>query len=68
MSRHPLHAGVAVEYMEESDAKAWVRFRYPRWMYDGPAICGMPIEASRGGFARNGVRGARSGTRETACR
>ena len=51
--------GVAVEYMEESDAKAWVRFRYPRWMYDGPAICGMPIEASRGflrgWYARNGV-------------
>jgi len=51
--------GVAVEYMEESDAKAWVRFRYPRWMYDGPAICGMPVEASRGflrgWYARNGV-------------
>ena len=51
--------GVAVEYMEESDAKAWVRFRYPRWMYDGPAICGMPIEASRGflrgWYAQNGV-------------
>ena len=51
--------GVAVEYMEESDTKAWVRFRYPRWMYDGPAICGVPIEASRGflrgWYARNGV-------------
>ena len=51
--------GVDVEYMEESDAKAWVRFRYPRWMYDGPAICGVPIEASRGflrgWYARNGV-------------
>ncbi|MEM7097726.1 MAG: hypothetical protein AAF541_05650 [Pseudomonadota bacterium] len=51
--------GVAVEYMEESEQKAWVRFRYPRWMYDGPAICGIPVEASRGflhgWYARNGV-------------
>ena len=51
--------GVPVEYMEESDSKAWVRFRYPRWMFDGPAICGMPVEAGRGflrgWYARNGV-------------
>ena len=51
--------GVRVEYMAESDRKAWVRFRYPRWMYDGPAICGIPIEASRGflrgWYAQNGV-------------
>ena len=51
--------GVDVEYMEESATKAWVRFRYPRWMYDGPAICGVPIEASRGflrgWYAQNGV-------------
>ena len=51
--------GVAVDYIEESAAKAWVRFRYPRWMYDGPAICGVPIEASRGflrgWYAQNGV-------------
>ncbi len=51
--------GVAVEYMEESDKKAWVRFRYPRWMYDGAAICGVPVEASRGflrgWYAHNGV-------------
>ena len=51
--------GVRVEYMEESDRKAWVRFRYPRWMYDGPAICGIPLEASRGflngWYAQNGV-------------
>ena len=51
--------GVAVEYMEESDTKAWVRFRYPRWMYDGAAICGVPLEASRGflrgWYAHNGV-------------
>ena len=51
--------GVAVEYMYESDTKAWVRFRYPRWMYDGPTICGVPIEVSRGflkgWYAHNGV-------------
>lgn len=51
--------GVAVEYMYESDRKAWVRFRYPRWMYDGPTICGVPVEASRGflrgWYAQNGV-------------
>ena len=51
--------GVPVEYMEESDQKAWVRFRYPRWMYDGAAICGIPVEASRGflkgWYAQNGV-------------
>ncbi len=51
--------GVRVEYMEEGDTKAWVRFRYPRWMYAGPAICGIPVEASRGflrgWYAQNGV-------------
>lgn len=51
--------GVAVEYMEESDIKAWVRFRYPRWMYAGAAICGVPLETSRGflrgWYAQNGV-------------
>lgn len=51
--------GVAVEYMPEGPRKAWVRFRYPRWMYDGPALCGMPVEVSRGflqgWYAHNGV-------------
>ncbi|MFT5774732.1 hypothetical protein [Hyphomonas sp.] len=51
--------GVTVEYVDESDTKAWVRFRYPRWMFDGPAICGVPVEASqgflRGWYAQNGV-------------
>ncbi len=51
--------GVGVEYMAESDRKAWVRFRYPRWMYAGPAICGVPVEVSRGflngWYAHNGV-------------
>lgn len=51
--------GVGVEYMYESDAKAWVRFRYPRWMYHGPTLCGVPVEVSRGylngWYAHNGV-------------
>jgi hypothetical protein len=51
--------GVAVEYMEENDRKAWVRFRYPRWMYAGPTICGVPVGVSRGflrgWYAYNGV-------------
>ena len=51
--------GVGVEYMVESDQKAWVRFRYPRWMYHGPTICGVPVEVSRGflngWYAHNGV-------------
>ena len=51
--------GVAVQYMEESPRKAWVRFRYPRWMFDGPTLCGVPVEASRGflegWYAHNGV-------------
>ncbi len=51
--------GVAVEYMYESDTKAWVRFRYPRWMYAGPTICGVTDAVSkgflRGWYAHNGV-------------
>ncbi|GLQ07592.1 hypothetical protein [Sneathiella chinensis] len=51
--------GVPVEYMEENSKKAWVRFRYPRWMYHGATICGVPIGVSRGflrgWYAHNGV-------------
>lgn len=51
--------GVPVEYIYESDQKAWVRFRYPRWMYHGATICGVPVEVSRGflrgWYAQNGV-------------
>ena len=51
--------GVPVEYMYESDNKAWVRFRYPRWMYHGPTICGVPQQVSQGfldgWYAHNGV-------------
>lgn len=51
--------GVPVEFMAENDKKAWVRFRYPRWMYDGATICGVPVGVSRGflrgWYAHNGV-------------
>ncbi len=51
--------GVPVEYMYENDRKAWVRFRYPRWMYHGPTICGVTEEVSRGflegWYGHNGV-------------
>ncbi len=51
--------GVSVEFMRESDAKAWVRFVPPRWAYPGAAICGIPSEVSRamlrGWYEQNGV-------------
>ena len=51
--------GVSVEFMRESERKAWVRFVPPRWAYPGAAICGIPSEVSRamlaGWYAHNGV-------------
>jgi hypothetical protein len=51
--------GVHVEYMYETDAKAWVRYPPPRWIWRGTAICGVPGEVSRamlrGWHANNGV-------------
>ncbi|MDX2158069.1 MAG: hypothetical protein SFW09_16335 [Hyphomicrobiaceae bacterium] len=51
--------GVRVEFMRESDKKAWVNFVPPRWIYPGAAICGIPSEVSRamlrGWYAQNGV-------------
>lgn len=51
--------GVSVEFMRESDRKAWVHFVPPRWIYPGAAICGVPSEVSRamlrGWYAQNGV-------------
>jgi len=51
--------GVKVEYMPESDRKAWVRYVPPRWIYLGTAICGVPTEVSRAMLrawhAHNGV-------------
>ena len=51
--------GVSVEYMPESDRKAWIRYAPPRWLWHGTAICGIPGEVSRamlrGWHAHNGV-------------
>lgn len=51
--------GVRVEFMRESDTKAWVNFVPPRWIYPGAAVCGVPSEVSRaflrGWYAQNGV-------------
>jgi len=51
--------GVPVDYMQESETKAWLRFRYPRWMCDGPVLCGLPASVGRGfmrgWYAHNGI-------------
>ena len=51
--------GVHVEYMHESDRKAWIRYPPPRWIWRGTAICGIPGEVSqamlRGWHGNNGV-------------
>lgn len=51
--------GVHVEYMHETDRKAWIRYPPPRWIWRGTAICGVPGEVSRamlrGWHANNGA-------------
>jgi hypothetical protein len=51
--------GVKVEYVYESDRKAWVRYPPPRWIWWGTAVCAIPSEVSRamlrGWHANNGV-------------
>jgi hypothetical protein len=51
--------GVHVEYIYETDRKAWIRYPPPRWIWRGTAICGVPGEVSRamlrGWHANNGV-------------
>lgn len=51
--------GVEVEFMPESERKAWIRYGTPRWAWEGTALCGIPPEVSvamlRGWHARNGV-------------
>ncbi|QNP50443.1 hypothetical protein [Diaphorobacter aerolatus] len=50
--------GVSVEYMYESDRKAWIRYAAPRWIWSGTALCGIPPEVSQamllGWHAQNG--------------
>ena len=45
--------------MYETDAKAWIRYPPPRWIWRGTAICGVPGEVSRamlrGWHANNGA-------------
>jgi hypothetical protein len=51
--------GVRVEYIYESERKAWIRYPAPRWIWAGTAICAVPSEVSaamlRGWHAENGV-------------
>ena len=51
--------GVRVEYIYESDRKAWVRYVPPRWIYEGATICAVPSDITRailrGWHANNGV-------------
>ncbi|MEI9885535.1 MAG: hypothetical protein WDN08_03395 [Rhizomicrobium sp.] len=51
--------GVKTEYMPESDAKAWVRYPPPRWIWQGAAICGVPRAVNEamlhGWHGHNGV-------------
>ena len=51
--------GVKVEYFEESERKAWVRYPPPRWIWLGTAICAIPNAVNqamlRGWHAHNGV-------------
>lgn len=54
-----LIGGVRVEYIGESDRKAWIRYPPPRWIWQGAAICAIPSEVSaamlRGWHGENGV-------------
>ena len=52
--------GVTVEFMRESDRKAWVNFVPPRWIYPGASICGCR--------ARYRAPSCAAGMRRTACR
>ena len=51
--------GVRVEWIPETDTRSWVRYRPPRWIFDGTAVCGVPTEVSRamlrGWHGHNGV-------------
>jgi hypothetical protein len=51
--------GVGVSWIPESDRKSWVRYRPPRWIWDGTAVCGIPSRVSRAQMhawhANNGV-------------
>jgi hypothetical protein len=50
--------GLAMEYVEESPRKAWIRYLAPMWMYGGVAVMAMPSNLRRHVFSswhpRNG--------------
>lgn len=43
--------GLAMEYIEESPKKVWVRYLPPAWSFPGLAICAVPSSAPRRMFA-----------------
>lgn len=51
--------GVRVEFLAESERKAWIRYPPPRWIWDGAALCAIPpavnLAMLRGWHAHNGV-------------
>lgn len=51
--------GVGVAWIPDTDRRSWVRYRPPRWIWDGTAICGIPTEVNRamlrGWHGHNGV-------------
>ena len=51
--------GVSVQFMPETDRKAWIRYEAPRWIWADTALCGIPPEVSRamllGWHAQNGM-------------
>ena len=51
--------GVKVEYFEESNRKAWIRYPPPRWIWAGTALCAVPRSVNnamlRGWHSHNGV-------------
>ena len=51
--------GVKTEYVHESDAKAWVRYPPPRWIWAGASICAIPSRVNaamlEGWHGHNGV-------------
>ena len=51
--------GLAMEYVEESPRKVWIRYLTPMWMYGGVAVMAMPSDLRRHVFSswhpRNGL-------------
>ena len=51
--------GVDVEYMYESDRKAWIRYSPPRWLWKGVVMCAIPRKVSEamlwGWHSNNGI-------------